>query len=67
MTDDPLTTGEIAANLLGAKGVAVCICAWVDEEGRAIWYKIGSSLTAVGLLRTLARMYEEEMMGDDDD
>ena len=67
MTDEPLTAGEIAANLLGAKDIRTCICAWVDAEGHAVWYKMGSALEAIGLTHVLMDIFEDEFVGEEDD
>ena len=65
--EDKLTPGEIAANLLGAQGVTSCICVWIDGADRVTWYKMGSSLTAIGLLEVLRQRYMDECCEEDDD
>ncbi|MDD5547106.1 MAG: hypothetical protein PHO67_08150 [Candidatus Omnitrophica bacterium] len=67
MTDEPLTVGEIAANLLGAQDTRCLLCAWVDKEDRATWYKTGSTLSIVGLLHALLSRFEDELMEDEEE
>jgi len=67
VTDEPLTAGEIAANLLGAQGIRTCICAWVDAEGHAVWYKMGSTFEAIGICIALIDEFKDEVLEEDDD
>ena len=60
VTDEPLTAGEIAANLLGAKDIRTCICAWVDAAGHAVWYKMGSAWEAIGICEIM----RDQFMGE---
>jgi hypothetical protein len=64
---DELTPGEVAANLLGARGVTCLLCAWLDESGRWTWYKIGSSVTVIGLMDVLKARYLEECAEEEDE
>ena len=67
MTDEPLTAGEIAANLLGAQGITTCVCAWLDKDGKATWYRMGSLVEAIGLIHILMRRFEEECLEDEEE
>ena len=67
MMADELTVGEVAANMLNVKKPGCLIAAWIDEDGLATWYKIGSSLMVVGLCEVLRQRYVEEMLEDDEE
>lgn len=70
MPDEPLTPGEVAANILNDSArIETLICAWVDKEGLWTWYKLGSTTTVIGICEVLKARYVEECMPchDDDD
>ncbi len=66
MTDEPLTAGEIAANLLGAGDIRTCVCAWVDSKGSVVWYKMGSSMEAIGICSVLIDAFKCEVEEDEE-
>ena len=68
MPDEPLTPGEVAANILNDSAkIETLICAWVDKDDQWTWYKIGSSVIVIGILDILKTRFIEECMGPEDD
>lgn len=64
---DELTTGEIAANLLGAKDIQSLVCCWIDKSGQATWYKIGGAVAALGMMEILKTIFLDEFCEEGED
>ncbi len=64
--EEEVTTGEVAANIIGAKGIRNLVCVWIDDKERVTYYRIGSMYESLGMIRCLQLTLEGRTVEGDD-
>ena len=66
MSEEEVTTGEVAANILGAKNIHGLVCIYIDDKECVTYYRIGSIYESIGMLRCLLMTLENRTSEGDD-